>query len=106
MTAVIIVLAVVLALGVLGYVFKRRFERMPSKKKKKLFTKTINDVYRWFEDHGLMRRDPAFIRDYHKRYRGLAELDRNSSGQLPTSRSPGGRRPENDDGCYASPRRR
>jgi ornithine lipid ester-linked acyl 2-hydroxylase len=77
MTVLIIVLAVALTIPALGYAFKRRFERMPSKKKKKLFTKTINDVYRWFEDHGLMRRNPAFIRDYHKRYRGLAELEAN-----------------------------
>ena len=77
MTVVIIVLGVAAVMAVLGFVFKRRFERLSSKKKKKLFTKTINDVYRWFEDHGLMRRNPAFMRDYHKRYRGLAELEAN-----------------------------
>ena len=75
MTVLIIVLAVVLVIGVAGVMMKRRFERMPGKKKKKLFTKTINNVYLWFEDHGLMRRNPAFMRDYHKRYRGLKELE-------------------------------
>ncbi len=55
----------------------RHFENMPSKKKKKLFTRTINGVYTWFEDHGLMRRNPAFIRDYHRDYPELKVLEDN-----------------------------
>jgi aspartyl/asparaginyl beta-hydroxylase (cupin superfamily) len=77
MTVLFVVVCVSIVLVGLGMYLKRRFENMPSKKKKKLFTKTINDVYRWFEDKGLMRRNPAYIRDYHKNYRGLAELEAN-----------------------------
>ncbi|MGH8597347.1 MAG: aspartyl/asparaginyl beta-hydroxylase domain-containing protein, partial [Gammaproteobacteria bacterium] len=37
----------------------------------------INDVYRWFEDNGLMRKNPAYIKNYHRDYRGLKELEAN-----------------------------
>jgi aspartyl/asparaginyl beta-hydroxylase (cupin superfamily) len=53
----------------------QRFEKLSNKKKKKLFTKTINEIYTWFEDRGLMRKNPAYIRDYHRDYRGLKELE-------------------------------
>jgi ornithine lipid ester-linked acyl 2-hydroxylase len=66
---VLIVIVVAVTLGI------QRFEKMPSKKKKKLFTKTINEIYEWFEEHGLMRKNPAYIRDYHRDYPGLAELE-------------------------------
>ena len=48
-----------IALGILvaASLLIRRFENMPIKRKKKLFTKTINKVYTWFEDHGLMLLD-------------------------------------------------
>lgn len=55
----------------------RRFENMPSKRKKKLFTKTINEVYTWFEDRGLMRRNPPYVRDYHREYPELKSLEDN-----------------------------
>jgi len=74
-TALLILAGVLIVVVLLGLFVKQKFESMPSKRKKKLFTHTINDVYRWFEDHGLMRRNPAYIRDYHRRYRGLAELE-------------------------------
>jgi ornithine lipid ester-linked acyl 2-hydroxylase len=77
MTALFVLIAVVAAFALLGFYLKRRFERMPSKKKKKLFTHTINDFYRWFEDKGLMRRNPAYLRNYHRDYRGLKELEAN-----------------------------
>ena len=40
-----------------------------------VFTKSVNKVFHWFEDVGLMRRTPAYERDYHRTYPGLAELE-------------------------------
>jgi len=77
MTALLIILCVLIGLGAAALLLIRRFESMPSKKKKKLFTKTINEVYTWFEDHGLMRRNPAYIRDYHREYPELKVLEDN-----------------------------
>src|SRR4051812_5154041 len=75
MNVLLVLLATVIAIAVVAAFAIARFERMPSKKKKKLFTKTINEVYTWFEDHGLMRRNPAYIRNYHRDYPGLAQLE-------------------------------
>ncbi len=76
MDALTITLLVVVALVGFGAYAKRRFESLPSKKKKKLFTKTVNDVFSWFEDKGLMRRTPAFNHDYHSDYPALRILER------------------------------
>lgn len=62
-------IAVAIALGV------RRFQSLPNKRKKKLFTKTVNKVFIWFEKVGLMRRTEAFDRDYLRRYPALARLE-------------------------------
>ena len=77
MTALLIILCVLIGLGAAALLLIQRFENMPSKKKKKLFTKTINEVYTWFEDHGLMRRNPPYIRDYHREYPELKVLEDN-----------------------------
>lgn len=71
-----LILLLVLLAGA-GFWAVRRLEALPAKKKKKLFTKTVNRVFRWFEDRGLMRRTPAFMPDYHDEYPGLAELEAN-----------------------------
>lgn len=75
MDALTITLLVAVVLFGLAAYAKRRFESLPSKKKKKLFTKTVNDVFTWFEDKGLMRRTPAFNRDYHGDYPQLRMLE-------------------------------
>ena len=75
MQASIIALLVLAALAVLGMYAKRRFEALPSKRKKKLFTKTVNDVFAWFEDKGLMRRTSAFNYDYHRDFPALRALE-------------------------------
>ena len=49
--------------------------RLPAKKKKKWFTKSVNKVFTWFENVGLMGRTPAYQREYHRMYPGLAELE-------------------------------
>ncbi len=72
-STVTIILLLALAGGAF-YLF-RRFENLPNKKKKKFFTKTVNKVFHWFEDVGLMRRTPAYDRDYHRTFPGLAELE-------------------------------
>jgi len=77
MNVLLVILGVLVAFGAVGAGLIQRFEKMPSKKKKKLFTKTINEVYTWFEDHGLMRRNPPYIRDYHREYPELKVLEDN-----------------------------
>jgi ornithine lipid ester-linked acyl 2-hydroxylase len=72
-----VTVCIALGIWVTASLLIRRFENMPSKRKKKLFTKTINEVYTWFEDHGLMRRNPAYIRDYHREYPELKTLEDN-----------------------------
>ena len=75
MNVLFMLLAVVIGIGAAAALAVARFEKMPSKKKKKLFTKTINEIYAWFEDHGLMKRNPAYIREYHRDYPGLKQLE-------------------------------
>lgn len=65
----------VAVLAALAFLAKRQFEALPKKKKKKLFTKTVNDIFGWFEDKGLMRRTPAFDHDYHETYPELRILE-------------------------------
>lgn len=71
----LLLLIVVLAMA--GGVFAafRHFDNLPKKKKKKFFTKTVNKVFVWFENVGLMARTPAYERDYHDTFPGLAELE-------------------------------
>jgi beta-hydroxylase len=71
-TTFIIILAVIAALAWFGI---RRFRALPSKRKKKMFTKTVNRVFVWLEEHGLMRRTRAYQRDYHRQFPGLARLE-------------------------------
>ncbi len=77
MNALFVTAGIAIGLFAAGSWSIRRFENMPSKRKKKLFTKTINEVYTWFEDRGLMRRNPAYIRDYHREYPELKILEDN-----------------------------
>ena len=72
-----VTVCIALGIWVTASLLIRRFENMPIKRKKKLFTKTINEIYTWFEDHGLMRRNPAYIRDYHREYPELKTLEDN-----------------------------
>ena len=73
--ALLVVVCLVIAIAAAAGIAYQRFQKLSNKKKKKLFTKTINEVYTWFEDHGLMRKTPAYIRDYHRDYPGLKELE-------------------------------
>jgi aspartyl/asparaginyl beta-hydroxylase (cupin superfamily) len=75
MTALIVIVCSMIALAATLAFALYRFERLPNKKKKKLFTKTINALYTWFEDNGLMKPNPAYIRDYHRHNPGLRELE-------------------------------
>jgi ornithine lipid ester-linked acyl 2-hydroxylase len=77
MMVLFVIACIVLGLVAAAALLIHRFENMPIKRKKKLFTKTINKVYTWFEDHGLMRRNPAYIRDYHREYPELKTLEDN-----------------------------
>ena len=76
-TVISVVLAVAVGLALLALYARHRLENLPSKKKKKFFTKTVNQVFNWLEDARLMKRTQAYIRDYHKVYPGLKELEDN-----------------------------
>ena len=71
----LLLLIVVLAMAGGVFVAFRHFDNLPKKKKKKFFTKTVNKVFVWFENVGLMARTPAYERDYHDTFPGLAELE-------------------------------
>jgi len=76
MNVVLLVIAcLLLAIAAAAGIAYQRFQQLTNKKKKKLFTKTINEIYTWFEDHGLMRKNPAYIHDYYRDYPGLQELE-------------------------------
>ena len=45
MNVLFMLLAVVIGIGAAAALAVARFEKMPSKKKKKLYTKTINEIY-------------------------------------------------------------
>ena len=74
-TAISVLLLIAAALGLLALYARHRLESLPKKQKKKFFTKTVNQVFNWFEDHGLMKRTHAYMVDYHKAYPGLKELE-------------------------------
>jgi beta-hydroxylase len=70
----ITILFAVVLVGLAVYA-RRRFEALPKKKKKKLFTKTVNEVFTWCEEKGLIRKTTAFNRDYHRDYPALRILE-------------------------------
>jgi len=52
-----------------------RISRMTTKEKKALLKKTINSVFTWFEDRGLLEPTPAFIHDFDHLYPKLKLLE-------------------------------
>lgn len=75
-TAIVTMIGLVL-FGALALWARRRLESLPAKQKKALVKKTINDVFSWFEDRGLLERTPAFTHDYLEIYPGLRDLEAN-----------------------------
>jgi beta-hydroxylase len=63
-----------LALG--GVAFAVSFSRLSRKQKKLLLKRRLRHAWRWLEDHGLVARQPALLRDYHRHYPELAILER------------------------------
>lgn len=76
-------IAVLIALGGVaifaGAVFwlKRRLDALTDKQKKALVKKSANGVFVWLEERGLLRRTPAFDRDYLRDYPNLRILEEN-----------------------------
>jgi beta-hydroxylase len=68
-------LLIVVLLAVAVYFAKRRFDSLTSRQKKNLWTRKVNRLFWWLEDHGLMGRTPAFDRDYEREYHGLRALE-------------------------------
>lgn len=73
--ALILLLVLVIAAVVAFLVIRRKLAALPGKKKKKIFTRSVNKVFTWFEDKGLMKRTTAYMPDYHGHYKGLRELE-------------------------------
>lgn len=81
MNVSIIALALLAVLGVLAFAFavaKRRLDSLPNEQKKAFLKQTINGVFIWFEERGLLPRTPAFNRDYLRDYPGLKRLEDNA----------------------------
>ena len=67
-------------LGVLALGFVAAFvwiSRLPRKQKKLLLKRRLRHAWRWLEEHGLVEKNPALIRDYARHYPALALLERN-----------------------------
>ena len=53
-----------------------RVSRMPRKQKKLMLKRHLRHAWRWMEEAGLVEKNPALIRDYHRFYPELAVLER------------------------------
>jgi aspartyl/asparaginyl beta-hydroxylase (cupin superfamily) len=72
---VALLIAAVLAAGVLAGA--RALGRMSGKQKKRFLKRTLNGVFVWLEDRGLLPRTPAFDPDYLRSYPALGPLEEN-----------------------------
>ncbi len=54
-----------------------RIAFMTRKQKKLLLKRHLRHGWRWLEERGLVEKNPALIRDYHRIYPALASLERN-----------------------------
>lgn len=76
---ILIVATVLLVLLAGCLIYARRWLRaLPSKDKKALLKKTVNGVFIWFEDRGLLARTSGFRHDYLTDYPGLKTLEDNA----------------------------
>lgn len=53
-----------------------RISRLSRKEKKLLLKRRLRHAWRWLEEHGLVEKNPALIRDYPRYYPALASLER------------------------------
>ena len=73
-------LAIVAGLGLVALALVFAFvgvSRLSRKQKKLLLKRRLRHAWRWLEEHGLVEKNPALIRDYHRHYPALALLERN-----------------------------
>jgi aspartyl/asparaginyl beta-hydroxylase (cupin superfamily) len=78
LAALAFILAITLGLLAVGVVIAlRKVRRMPGWKKKVFLKRKLNGVYIWFEERGILPRNPAFTHDYHRNYPGLDLLEEN-----------------------------
>jgi beta-hydroxylase len=75
MTILIVAMALLGALVALGFYAKHRLDSLPNAEKKVFLKKTINSVFIWFEDRGLLPRTKAFDHDYLRSYPALKLLE-------------------------------
>ncbi|MEZ4281166.1 MAG: aspartyl/asparaginyl beta-hydroxylase domain-containing protein [Myxococcota bacterium] len=52
--------------------------RLTRKQKKLLLKRRLRHLWRWLEERGLVEKNPALIRDYHRHYPALALLERHA----------------------------
>jgi aspartyl/asparaginyl beta-hydroxylase (cupin superfamily) len=74
-TLLLVVAVLAGALAALAILTMRRLSAMPKREKKAFLKKTINGVFIWFEERGLLPRMPAFNRDYLRDYPAIATLE-------------------------------
>ncbi len=70
--AVLVIASLAIA-GLLGWLF-----RLPRKQKKLLLKRHLRHLWRRLEERGLVEKNPALIRDYHRHYPALALLERHA----------------------------
>lgn len=70
---IVLVFAALAAAGLLGWIY-----RLPRKQKKLLLKRRLRHLWRWLEERGLVEKNPALIRDYHRHYPALALLERSA----------------------------
>lgn len=77
MTAAIIALGLLAAIGGLVFVWLRRLDRMDSKQKKRLLKWSIRRIFETLEAWHVIPRSPGFVPDYHRHYPKLKLLEDN-----------------------------
>lgn len=71
MTGLVVLGVILLAIAAAGLLFWQRVRTMTAKEKKALVKTTLNSVFVWCENRGLLRRTPAFDHDYLQSYPGM-----------------------------------
>ncbi len=78
MKLLVVATALLTLLAVLALYLRQRLRALPNAKKKVLLKQTLNGVFIWFEQRGLLPRTPAIRHDYLRDYPRLKTLEDNA----------------------------
>jgi len=74
----VVATALLTLLAVLALYLRQRLRALPNAKKKVLLKQTLNGVFIWFEQPGLLSKTPAIRHDYRRDYPRLKTLEDNA----------------------------